>query len=226
MKLSCAMAAIMAAALIVSGASAADLIIEEAPLPELEDAAWDWAGPYIGAHLGYAWGEAGVVETPENVVGDIRGSVYGLFAGINFQDGNLVFGLEGDAGIADVTGVGSPVPDPEEEYSYDVNWNAHARGRVGLAFDQVLVFVAGGLAIASHTLTEVYDQGNIGDDTQIHVGWTVGAGVEVAVTENLAVRAEYLYDDYGTKTYTFENTEVYDAFLTAHTVRAGISVGF
>ena len=226
MKLARILIGLLAAVSVVSVASAADLIIDEAPLAQVEQSSWDWAGPYVGAHLGYAWGQAGVVTTPENIVGDISGPIYGIFAGVNFQDRTLVYGLEGDFGISNVSGVGFPGGDPEEDYYYDMNWNAHARGRVGFATGQVLVFVAGGLAFASHTLTEEYGKGSVGDDTQIHVGWTVGAGIEVVVTEDVTVRAEYLYDDYGTKTYVFGNSEEYDAFLTAHTLRVGVSVGF
>ena len=225
MKFEHALVGLFAVMSIGGVASGADLIIDEAPLQQIDQTSWDWAGAYVGAHAGYAWGEAGVVQNPDNIVGDISGPIYGLFAGVNFQDGNLVYGLEGDFGIANVTGEGGNT-DPEEEYYYDLNWNAHARGRVGFASGQVLLFVAGGLAFASHTLTEEYIGGMSGSDTQLHVGLSVGAGVELALTENLTVRAEYLYDDYGTKTYLFENTDEYDAFLTAHTVRVGVSVGF
>ena len=75
--------------------------------------------------------------------------IIGVFGGVNFLEGGWVYGREGDAGIADVAGVGVPVIDPEEDYSYNLNWNAHARGRVGFATGQLLVFAAGGLAVAS-----------------------------------------------------------------------------
>ena len=226
MKRHLALLGLVAAIALPGIACAADLIVDEAPLQSIDETAWDWSGVYIGAHAGYAWGEAGVIESPDNIVGDISGPIIGVFGGVNFQEGGLVYGLEGDAGIADVAGVGVPVIDPEEDYSYNLNWNAHARGRVGFATGQLLVFAAGGLAVASHTLSEEYDGGGVGSDTQVHVGWTIGAGLELALTDNVAVRAEYLYDDYGTKTYRFENAETYDAFLTAHTVRVGVSVGF
>lgn len=196
---------------------AADLIIEE-PLP-IEPSAYDWSGLYLGAHAGYLWGtvdvsEGGVIEA----AGDISGGIGGLYAGYNVQMDNIVLGVEGDFGIAAVSGSGT-LPQPADEYTYDLNWNGHLRARAGFAADQFLVYVAGGLAFANHTLSE-----DTWTDTQTHVGWTLGVGAEYAVTESIAVRAEYLYDDYGSADYLLDDP--YTVALKGHTVRLGVSVSF
>lgn len=209
----------VAALMLPCAAHAADLIIEE-PLP-IEASAYDWSGLYLGAHLGYLSGtvdvtELGVDEAP----GDINGVIGGLYAGYNAQFDNVVLGIEGDLGLASVSGSGVIVVPPGDDYTYDLNWNGHLRARAGFAADQFLVYVAGGLAFADFTLTE-----GAFSDTQTHVGWTIGVGAEYAVTENIAVRAEYLYDDLGTADYLLDD-EPYEVALKTHTVRLGLSVAF
>ncbi|WP_425487052.1 outer membrane protein [Microvirga makkahensis] len=57
-------------------------------------------------------------------------------------------------------------------------------------------------------------------------GWTVGAGVEYAITNNLTARAEYRF----TKFETFENTLEPGIAIEEepefHTVRFGVSYNF
>ena len=52
------------------------------------------------------------------------------------------------------------------------------------------------------------------------MGFTVGAGIDMKATENLVLRAEYLYDDYGSK-----NFDVYsgvDVGFDTHTIRGAL----
>ena len=62
---------------------------------------------------------------------------------------------------------------------------------------------------------------------QTHTGWTAGAGLEYAVTDNVLVRGEYLYTDLGSRNYLSGAVAGgVDARLTSSTVRAGISFKF
>jgi opacity protein-like surface antigen len=69
----------------------------------------------------------------------------------------------------------------------------------------------------------------------LHTGYTVGAGIEVALTDNITLRGEYLYDDYGSQSYEYDLTDLPDPYdvvvtndvgLTAQTVRVGLSFSF
>jgi outer membrane immunogenic protein len=224
----------------VSTASAADI---SEPI-----SSFDWTGAYIGAHGGYAWGEADVAYEGEPGGGDLDGGFWGgALAGYNLQHDAFVFGIEGDFGLGDVSGEGAPKPLPTEEiydYTYDLDWNAHLRARAGFAVDRALFFVAGGLAVAKHTLgVEETFTGNIicqadckgidpsttqslGSDSQTHVGFTIGGGLEYALTDNVLLRAEYLYDNYGEASYEDDEGNEYDVDLTAQTVRAAVSFKF
>ena len=64
-------------------------------------------------------------------------------------------------------------------------------------------------------------------ERQTHNGWTIGAGTEYAVTDNVLLRAEYLYTDLGTRNYlggVFAGGV--DANVNFSTVRAGVSFKF
>lgn len=192
-------------------------------------AGYDWTGLYLGAHGGYVWGEADVGYEGDDGGGDLDGFWGGALAGYNFQTWSFVLGVEGDLGAGDVNGNGAvtvPPPQPASYYTYDLDWNAHLRARAGVAVEKLLFFVSVGLAAAQHTLSVEENNQSHGDDSQTHYGWTIGAGVEYALTGNLLLRAEYLYDDYGSETYSDDAGDDYEVDLTAQTVRAALSYKF
>ena len=73
------------------------------------------------------------------------------------------------------------------------------RARAGVALDRALIYVTGGGAFASFTNTysSFLGYNSIGKSL---AGWTPGAGLEFAVTNNWSIRAEYRYADYGSFT--------------------------
>lgn len=132
----------------------------------------------------------------------VNGIIGGITAGYNVQIGSVVYGVEGDLSFSDVHGAkqtagtaatATPCLTPSEGCNASVNWMGTVRGRVGYAFDRVLPFVTGGLAAGG--LKGSVDVGACPGCT-IHgtrFGWTAGAGVEWAVTNNWSLKAEYLY---------------------------------
>jgi outer membrane immunogenic protein len=74
---------VAAAALLVGGAQAADLIIPTTPIPIYEEAGFDWEGLYVGARAGGQW------------FGDETYGVIGAAAGVNFVPVDpLLLGVE------------------------------------------------------------------------------------------------------------------------------------
>ena len=65
------------------------------------------------------------------------------------------------------------------------------RGRVGYAFDRCLVYATGGAAFGD--IRANFSNGPISRSTE--TGWTVGAGIEVALGPNWSAKAEYLFVD-------------------------------
>ncbi len=66
------------------------------------------------------------------------------------------------------------------------------RGRLGFAFDRLLVFGSGGFAYGGG------ESGGRNSTDDVHVGWAAG-GIEYAVTNNVTVKAEGLYIDFEEK---------------------------
>jgi outer membrane immunogenic protein len=88
------------------------------------------------------------------------------------------------------------------------------RGRIGWAFDRVLVYGTGGAAFAN--FKDQYNSPGFpftASATSFTTGWAVGGGVEYALYGSWTVRAEYLHVGFpsrsasatvaGPNTYTF-----------------------
>jgi len=168
-------------------------------------AAFSWTGGYVGLQAGYAHGEAATFANSNAfAVGDVSGWLAGLYAGHNFQmDNNVVLGLEADVAWGNVgafvqgTGPGGVVLPPQSGMQYDTNWSGAARVKLGFALDRLMPYVAGGVAITGMN-AQAYAAGAPGDAfSNTMIGWTIGAGVEYAVTDNLIGRLEYRYTDFG-----------------------------
>jgi outer membrane immunogenic protein len=135
--------------------------------------------------------------------------------------------------------------------SYDLQWFATFRGRVGLlATPQTLLYATGGLAVgefrysaAATTLTStVFGPGLAGttptgvvltlpvgaaaSSTDTRAGWTLGAGVEHKFSQNWSGKLEYLYMDFGSKTYFAGTASQADVSFHDHILRAGINYQF
>ena len=83
----------------------------------------------------------------------------------------------------------------------------------------MLLYAAGGVALTQAELSD-----GVVADKNTHVGWTLGAGAEALVTQNVIGRVEYRYTDYGTETYTLTAPTASD--LTNHEIRFGIGMKF
>ena len=59
-----------------------------------------------------------------------------------------------------------------------------------------------------------------------YVGWSIGGGVEYAITQNLLGRVEYLYDHFGHKDYIGSDGDPYRVSLTGSTVRGALAWKF
>ena len=151
-----------------------------------------------------------------------QGVIGGAHVGYNFQINQWVVGIEGNL---DGTGLSKTVFLPlvrssiTETTRSDVQGSV--RGRVGWAFDRALIYATGGVAftdfINAFNDTTGFFTGTPGLTTSVsttRVGWTVGGGLEYAVTNNWSVRAEYRYSDWGHAALLLLNTT--NAVVTAH----------
>jgi outer membrane immunogenic protein len=241
--LSAALIAAFAAAAITQIASAADMP-RKAPVYSPPAAPmFTWTGCYIGGQVGYKWansdptwansGNPAVIPfgTPLTANQHLDGVVGGVTAGCNYQwTPNWVVGIEGDYNWADLDSESPLLPPANTQHVFGIKEHSFAtlRARAGYAVDRWLLFVSGGAAWAR---VETFDT-NVGinftiSNTNTRTGWTVGGGVEYALTNNWLVKAEYLYTDLGTKrTFNNELGGEADVPLTQHLVRAGVNYKF
>jgi outer membrane immunogenic protein len=225
------LAAALSAQAISKPAIAADLSRPSAPVytkaQPIAAAGYDWSGFYAGAHVGYDWGRAHVIDngvlTEDSA--PMNGAIGGLLAGINWQSGTFVYGLEGDFGLSGLRGHGVILPAPPPAppplpNQYDVNVSGNLRGRIGVAVvPTTLIYVAGGLALAEFKFRE--NSGPI-QNSELLTGWTIGGGIDQAFTKNLIGRVEYLYADYGHKDFTIAPGDIYNIGFKSQTVRGAL----
>jgi outer membrane immunogenic protein len=173
-----------------------------------QPAGHDWAGPYLGLALSGIASRVGLDTTTDGTTFsddglpthyDLFGTNFapGLTAGYNFQSGNLVFGVEGDASALrlqnSVSGQGS------SSGSYTVTDELDSlltlRGRFGVVEGNALIYGTAGVAGGQASFNaEIGGNGN-GLETPATgsgfvAGPVVGAGIEYALTDKLSVKAE------------------------------------
>lgn len=211
-----------ASALAISSASAADLIIDTPVEAGVVQASGNWDGAFIGVFGGYAWGELGVDDAPPGLlVPEPAGWLLGVNAGANFTlENGIVLGVVGDIAWADITDTLSQFG---SSITSTTDWQGSLRGRIGFDGGAFLPYLTAGLAVA-HNNVESVGLG-AGEDDATHVGWTAGAGVEFAATENLSVDLAYRYSDYGNAEYT-NSSGTGELHLKAHQVTVGLNWGF
>ena len=224
--LSLILAAGVSALAFASAAQAADLIINEpAPVvPTVVETTNNWDGPFIGAFAGYGWGDLDLVDVPDAEVSP-QGWLLGVSAGTNFTlSEGIVAGIVGDIAWADLN---ESVDDAAVGVAGESNidWLGSVRGRIGFDGGAFLPYVTAGLAFAHNNIDGTFGAATVADD-QTHIGWTAGAGVEFAATDNLSVDVLYRYSDYGTQSYAVEGGGETDVGLTSHTLSVGLNFGF
>ncbi len=182
---------------------------------------FSWTGPYVGINGGYSWGRSnwdGFASGTANT----NGGLVGLTLGYNWQTGRAVFGLEGDIDWTNIRGSFTNAACPLGCETRN-SWLGTVRGRLGYSFDRVLPYVTGGLAVGDIRANPAGFAGV----TDTKAGWTVGGGIEAALTNNWTAKAEYLYVDLGTigcsAAACGATTNV--AFRT-HLLRAGLNYKF
>jgi len=151
----------------------------------------NWTGFYVGAMGGYA-------QEDNSSIGRLSCGFAGGTVGYNWQSGNVVFGIEADAAWSNV-GATASIPGLASA-SDKIRDMGTARGRIGYAFDQVLIYGTGGYAWADNQLSATALGVTI-SDSHVHSGWAAGAGVEVMFAPKWSVKAEYLYRSFASQNY-------------------------
>jgi len=221
----------VALATISGSAFAADLPSRAAPAPYLPPPpVWTWTGFYVGINGGYGGDRmsygTGIGSTRVTSSGFLGGGQLGY--NWQFPTSQFVLGVEVDFQGSSIR-ASAETPSLGTGFGTKLEWFGTARGRVGYAFGQFMPYVTGGFAYGR--LTD-YAYGPLGSFSAggTHTGWTVGAGLEYAITKNLTFKTEYAYIDLGRTAYT-TSFSTFTGFTsgtkpTVHLVRAGLNYKF
>ncbi len=224
----------------MGAASASDLPTTKGPPAYIPPPpVFTWTGLYAGGQVGYQWGttDTNIYGPAGTYLGSVpsysdNGFTGGVHVGYNYQIGQFVVGLEADANGLAYRGNDTAVP---LKFTFTGATNetvdGSIRGRVGYAFDHALFYATGGLAIGefNNTSSVTYHVDPSFSWWTTRLGWTVGGGIEYALSNNWSVRGEYRYTDYGSfnETYGAPFSGYYArVHLTDNRVQLGISYKF
>lgn len=193
-----------------------------------------FTGPWVAGLVGYDNNRAGSDVDAEDEEDDfddgISGVNYGVGAGFDFAAGGLVVGVEGEYmeseadtnyDLDDDVGLGVANLDAGR----DMYIGARLGARLG---SNAMIYAKGGYTNAKYNV--LTSDGTTDTDTDIELdGWRAGAGVEVAVTENAFIKAEYRYSNYTSGDVEFtDGTETgsFDVDVDRHQGVVGVGLRF
>jgi outer membrane immunogenic protein len=212
-------------------AYSADLPAKAARPVPVSAPVWSWNGFYIGAHVGGAWG---TVESEFSAVAfpiasaAVNGFLGGGQIGYNYQSGIVVLGIEADASWANIKGTTPCLI--ALTCKREVNALGTVTGRVGLTADRALIYVKGGGAWANFDYDVSVAGVPIASTDKWVWGWTVGTGVEYAITPNWSAKIEYNFMDFQKDTISFPAPIIgavnVDTTSYIHAVKFGINYRF
>ena len=181
----------------------------------------DWSGPYAGVGVGLSASSVSGISSLSRLTNlyERTGLLGSVLVGVNLQFGSIIIGGEADGTLLGVRGSTQVAAGT---LSYNLDWNASLRGRVGLAFGNVLAYGTAGVALTNVSI----ENRGIGTDTNLLAGWIAGVGLEAALFGGWRLRGEYLYSNANSNRFVFGNGPVYNADAGNHVVRAALVVRF
>lgn len=181
---------------------------------------------------------------------DSDGAIGGLTIGVSRQTGQLVLGIEADFSAFGLdgkrdTGVVASVFQVRAVDNIAADWLATLRLRLGYAAGQSLIYATAGPAFSNISASRFIDWAADGcgggefslnrchaGGGDITAGWTIGGGLEHAISERWTAKAEYLYADFGEAKFTtvstmFANQNIkHSVDLNMHIGRLGVNYKF
>jgi high affinity Mn2+ porin len=230
-------------------ASADDIMATKAPPIPYSSPGYNWNGFYLGGHIGGAfgtsnWSTPGVsgsspIYQTINTFDEAGSFLAGIQGGYNYLLPNRVLiGGEADftfPNFPSITGLStgpninftSPAFGPMN-FTEAMLSSGTVRGRIGYAPGNWLFYATGGFAwtYTQQTLTNL-TTGNAESPFVWRLGWTVGGGVETPIAPHWTARLEYLFLDFGNKTYPYTaGVQPFTSNFLLQEVRAGVNYQF
>ncbi len=232
-----------------AGAFADDIIVTKAPPIPYAGPAYNWTGFYFGGHIGAGWGttnwstpgasgSSSIYQTI-NTYDEAGSFLAGIQGGYNYVLPNrILVGGETDASFPNYPSLNglsigsspnftSPTFGPEN-FSEAVLASGTVRARIGYTPGSWLFYATGGFAWTynQQTLTNL-TAGTSESPFVWRLGWAAGAGVEAPIAPHWTAKLEYLFIDYGSKTYPFSaGAQPFTSDFLLQEIRAGVNYQF
>jgi outer membrane immunogenic protein len=186
-----------------SAAIAADMAVKAPPAP-VPAAAYNWTGFYLGVEGGYAWGSSVQFFTAPPPGGstnryNINGWEGGGTLGYNWQIQQWVLGIETDFSGSQINGSTGTTATYScgTTCATTVNDFGTLRGRLGYAWNNVLLYGTGGWAYGG--IASNLDGGTA---TNWRNGWVAGAGAEYGFAPHWSAKLEWIYLNFNSFQWT------------------------
>jgi len=182
-----------------------------------------WTGCHIGANVGGKWATtSGTVNIPATALTSASSFtlaettsttiIGGGQVGCDYQSGQFVFGVEGDADWqkwSTSRSVGLVPPAlfvAGDTFDVSSKWQASARARLGYAWDRTMIYVTGGAAwtnvsVGTNFIAVGVFPADVTSDSKTILGGTVGGGLAYAVTNNVILGLEGRFTWYDTNSF-------------------------
>jgi outer membrane immunogenic protein len=196
---------------------------------------FSWTGFYIGGNAGYGWSSGSGTFTSATGSGPFSASGNGFLgggqAGFNWQTGPFVWGMEADfQGATGSSSIGATAGATTVTATAKTPWFSTFRGRVGYAFDRLIVYGTGGGVYGNSTLNGTSLNAISGatafSNSATFVSWTAGGGVEWAFWGPLSAKLEYLYIGSPSATPSIPGVTGVTGSASASIIRGGLNYHF
>ena len=203
------------------------------PAPATVPSSFAWTGPYIGGHVAERLALADdTLSAPAPARStDALGSLFGgVQLGYNLQlPSRVLVGIEGDISFPYFVqdGVVMSRGAPQGSVTEKLDFLSTLRARVGYAWGRWLTYGTGGLTWSQVRLSETPGLlGGTGAALRWPIGWTVGAGAELALSRAWSLKGEYLFAHVGDVSGGLAPGTGFASSIDSHTLQLGLNWHF
>jgi outer membrane immunogenic protein len=217
------------------------MVLKAPPAPAYSAPGYNWTGFYIGGNFGGGWGNESYSLTGTNALGTLVGGgsadpsgVYGGGQiGVNYEfPSHWVVGIEADGDWSNIsgstsgcgtytTGVDAGLPSGCSTSNSKLQDFGTVRGRLGYAWNNVLLYGTGGWAWGNASSTSALNcigtacpatslpfTGGTSSYSNTLSGWAAGAGLEWGFLPHWTARVEYLHLEFDDVVSSYSATEL------------------
>jgi outer membrane immunogenic protein len=209
---------------------AASVLVLTAGAAEAQGTGYNWSGVYLGLQGGFGGASSTIIGTEGGYYKrklDPSGGFGGAHLGWQWQTGMFVYGAEAEINASSMEESSDSSSQPGNFFKTDIKWFGAANAKFGVAMDRVLLYGTAGVSAANIETGQNASTGDEFSSGKTYVGWTAGAGMDFAVTNNLIAGLRYRYYDFGKQSYDVPAPFLdRDQDVKLHTIAVGVSYKF